>query len=114
MLFYEKQSETDKHNESLFNMDIYEVLIEAMCNIEAGTDADLRPFRCLWEHKKLMLERIKHLSFNEYSDCWVYSFGKYDKAVMAALILKAEVVDENRLNVVWKHQDIYEKIFSIL
>lgn len=57
-------------------MDIYEVLIEAMCNIEAGTDADLRPFRCLWEHKKLMLERIKHLSFNEYSDCWVYSFGK--------------------------------------
>lgn len=37
---------------------------------------------------------------------------KYDKAVMAALILKAEVVDENRLNVVWKHQDIYEKIFS--
>ena len=67
--FYEKQSEADKHNESLFNMDIYEVLIEAMCNIEAGTDADLRPFRCLWEHKKLMLERIKHLSFNEYSDC---------------------------------------------
>ena len=39
---------------------------------------------------------------------------KYDKAVMAALILKAEVVDENRLNVVWKHRDIYEKIFSIL
>lgn len=39
---------------------------------------------------------------------------KYDKAVMAALILKVEVVDENRLNVVWKHQDIYEKIFSIL
>lgn len=39
---------------------------------------------------------------------------KYDKAVMAALILKAEVVDENWLNVVWKHQDIYEKIFSIL
>ena len=38
---------------------------------------------------------------------------KYDKAVMA-LILKAEVVDENRLNVVWKHQDIYEKIFFIL
>jgi len=37
---------------------------------------------------------------------------KYD--IMAALILKAEVVDENRLNVVWKHQDIYEKIFSIL
>ena len=39
---------------------------------------------------------------------------KYDKAVMAALILKAEVVDENWLNMVWKHQDIYEKIFSIL
>lgn len=30
------------------------------------------------------------------------------------LLLKAEAVDENRLNVVWKHQDIYEKIFSIL
>ena len=30
---------------------------------------------------------------------------------MAALILKVEVVDENRLNVVWKHQDIYEEDF---
>ena len=39
---------------------------------------------------------------------------KYDKAVMAALISSAEVVSENQLNVIWKHQDIYEKIFSIL
>lgn len=67
--FYEKQS-IDRHTENLFDIEVYEVLIEALCNVEVGTDADLRPFRCLWEHKKLMLERIKHLSFDEYSDCW--------------------------------------------
>ena len=50
----------------------------------------------------------------QYQDAFEIKKYIHDKAVMAALILKAEVVDENRLNVVWKHQDIYEKIFSIL
>ena len=95
--FYEKQSEADKHNESLFNMDIYEVLIEAMCSIEAGTDADLRPFRCLWEHKKLMLERIKHLSFNEYSDCWV---------TLKALCEKTELI----FRLMMKYNMVYQKM----
>lgn len=59
-------------------------------------DAEQRQYQEIFEIKKYI-----HLE-------------EYDKAVMAALISKAEVIDENRLNVVWKHQDVYEKIFSIL
>lgn len=64
---------------------------------------------------KLLVEDEEQRQYQDAFEIKKYiHLGKYDKAVMAALILKAEVVDENRLNVVWKHQDIYEKIFSIL
>ncbi len=64
---------------------------------------------------KLLVEDEEQRQYQDAFEIKKYiHLEKYDKAVMAALILKAEVVDENRLNVVWKHQDIYEKIFSIL
>lgn len=37
----------------------------------------------------------------------------YDKEVMAFLIEKAEVFSEDTIQVIWKHQDIYDKVFSI-
>ena len=37
----------------------------------------------------------------------------YDKEVMAFLIEKAEVFSEDTIQVTWKHQDIYDKVFSI-
>ena len=64
---------------------------------------------------KLLVEDEEQRQYQDAFEIKKYiHLEKYDKAVMAALILKAEVVDENRLNVVWKYQDIYEKIFSIL
>lgn len=64
---------------------------------------------------KLLVEDEEQRQYQDAFEIKKYiHLEKYDKAVMAALILKAEIVDENRLNVVWKHQDIYEKIFSIL
>lgn len=39
---------------------------------------------------------------------------KYDKAVMAALITKVEVLDEDTINVVWKYQSEYDKILAVL
>lgn len=64
---------------------------------------------------KLLVEDEEQRQYQDAFEIKKYIYlEKYDKAVMAALILKAEVVDENRLNMVWKHQDIYEKIFSIL
>ena len=74
-------------------------ILSAMEEMEAKRlvdDAEQRQYQEVFEIKKYI-----HLE-------------EYDKAVMAALISKAEVIDENRLNVVWKHQDVYEKIFSIL
>ena len=37
----------------------------------------------------------------------------YNKEVMAFLIEKAEVFGEDTIQVTWKHQDIYDKVFSI-
>lgn len=37
---------------------------------------------------------------------------EYDKTVMASLIASAKVMGEGRLEVTWKHQDVYEKILS--
>ena len=74
-------------------------ILSAMEEMEAKRlvdDAEQRQYQEAFEIKKYI-----HLE-------------EYDKAVMAALISKAEVIDENRLNVVWKHQDVYEKFFFIL
>ena len=37
---------------------------------------------------------------------------QFDKAVMAFLIESAKVMGEDRLEVTWKHQDVYEKILG--
>lgn len=37
---------------------------------------------------------------------------RIDKAVVASLIESAKVIGENRLEVTWKHQDVYEKILA--
>lgn len=36
----------------------------------------------------------------------------FDKSVIASLISSAKVLGEDRLEVTWKHQDIYKKIFE--
>ncbi len=64
---------------------------------------------------RLLTEDMEQKQYQEAFEIKKYiHLEKYDKSVMAALILKAEVTGENSLNVVWKYQDIYEKIFSIL
>lgn len=64
---------------------------------------------------KLLVEEAEQKQYREAFEIKKYIYlEKYDKTVMAALISSAEVVSENQLNVTWKHQDIYEKIFSIL
>lgn len=61
---------------------------------------------------KLLVEEADQRQYREAFETKKYIYlEKYDKAVMAALISRAEVVSENQLNVIWKHQDIYEKIF---
>jgi DNA invertase Pin-like site-specific DNA recombinase len=55
-------------------------------------------------------------ALNEESDIWdikkYVHLEKYDKEVMAALIEKAIVVDENTVEVVWKNQDMYDKLLA--
>ena len=40
--------------------------------------------------------------------------NKYDKEIMASLIEKAIVIDENTVQVIWKNQDMYDKVLSNL
>lgn len=37
---------------------------------------------------------------------------EYDKSIMASLIASAQVMGEDRLEVTWKYQDVYEKILG--
>jgi hypothetical protein len=40
--------------------------------------------------------------------------GNWQRTVMASLIASAKMMGEDSLKVVWKHHDIYEKIFTDL
>ena len=42
------------------------------------------------------------------------NLDKYDKEIMASLIEKAIVIDENTVQVIWKNQDMYDKVLSNL
>ena len=90
---------------------------EAFAGKKALTDARKREILASIDEMeaKLLVEEADQRQCREAFEIKKYIYlEKYDKAVMAALISSAEVVSENQLNVTWKHQDIYEKIFSIL
>lgn len=90
---------------------------EAFAGEKVLTDARKREILASIDEKeaKLLIEEEDQRQYREAFEIKKYIYlEKYDKAVMAALISRAEVVSENQLNVTWKHQDIYEKIFSIL
>lgn len=90
---------------------------EAFAAKKALTDARKREILASIDEMeaKLLVEEADQRQYREAFEIKKYIYlEKYDKAVMAALISSAEVVSENQLNVTWKHQDIYEKIFSIL
>lgn len=65
---------------------------------------------------KEMLKKSDDIS--DGSDIWdikkYVNLDKYDKEIMASLIEKAIVVDENTVQVTWKNQDMYDKILSKL
>lgn len=90
---------------------------EAFAGKKTLTDARKREILASIEEMeaKLLVEEADQRQYREAFEIKKYIYlEKYDKAVMAALISSAEVVSENQLNVTWKYQDIYEKIFSIL
>ena len=54
----------------------------------------------------------KRVAIAEESDIWdikkYVNLDKYDKEIMASLIEKAIVIDENTVQVIWKNQDMYD------
>lgn len=60
----------------------------------------------------------KRVAIAEESDIWdikkYVNLDKYDKEIMASLIEKAIVIDENTVQVIWKNQDMYDKVLSNL
>lgn len=90
---------------------------EAFAEKKALTDERKREILAFIDEMeaKLLVDEADQRQYHEAFEIKKYIYlEKYDKTVMAALISSAEVVSENQLNVTWKHQDIYEKIFSIL
>ncbi len=66
-LFYEAGSIADCKKGRVYGMDVYDVLLTGMKTIVK--EADLRPFRCLWEQKMMMRDRLLFLKDNFNSDC---------------------------------------------
>ncbi|MBP5222143.1 MAG: hypothetical protein J6Z35_03145, partial [Lachnospiraceae bacterium] len=58
--FYEAEPVADS-NGTVYGFGVYEVLLENMKNLYDEENASLRPFRCVWEHKKLMAGRIAYM-----------------------------------------------------
>lgn len=60
----------------------------------------------------------KRVAIADESDIWdikkYVNLDKYDKEIMASLIEKAIVIDENTVQVIWKNQDMYDKVLSNL
>ena len=59
---------------------------------------------------------VEDMGSREFEDafhiCEYAGLETFDKGVIASLISSAKVLAEDRMEVTWKHQDIYEKIFE--
>lgn len=68
---------------------VYDVLLNGLKSVKKGDKVDLRPFRCLWEHKKLMKERMLYLQDNSDSNCTIDLGSLCDKTeVVFRLMMK--------------------------
>lgn len=87
--------------------------------LDAKGLADMRISEINKEISDLERELLdKRVAIAEESDIWdikkYVNLDKYDKEIMASLIEKAIVIDENTVQVIWKNQDMYDKVLSNL
>ncbi|MBO4292460.1 MAG: hypothetical protein J5898_11190 [Lachnospiraceae bacterium] len=59
--FYEKTEPVADETGTVYGFGVYKVLLEYAKNLDVDKNANLRPFRCVWEHKKLMVRRIEYM-----------------------------------------------------
>lgn len=87
--FYEAKSAAASSQGKVQGIGVYDVLLDGMKTIEKDVEVDLRPFRCLWEHKKLMKERIAYLQENSNCDSLKVLEGLCDKTeIVFRLMMK--------------------------
>ena len=60
---YFEPDNKEENQEMVFGVDIYKGLLDDIRNMK-NNGANIRSFRCLWEHKKLMVQRIAFLYSN--------------------------------------------------
>lgn len=116
-----------------------ELLKSEMKKLEAGKISDYEKYRegkltreSFLEKKKVLDVRkeeltrlmeeagqnvvVEDMGSREFEDafhiCEYAGLETFDKGVIASLISSAKVLGEDRMEVTWKHQDIYEKIFE--
>ena len=59
--FFEADRCEGKNPDKVYGIGVYQVLMNAIRNLDEGQKVDLRPFRCVWEQKKLMRNRIVYM-----------------------------------------------------
>jgi hypothetical protein len=96
---------------SIFGMEVYNYLILYMNNLLEGRgDFDVRPFHFLWDHKVIMLSRIRFMGFQGFlknSDLIYNTYQEIERdfLIMRNIMLKARITRNYEL--------IYKLIESI-
>ena len=88
---------------------------EAFFERKKALDARKEEIACLMEEaeQNAAAEDMDSRKFEEVFRISGYAgLETFDKGVIASLISSAKVMGEDRLEVTWKYQDIYEKIFA--
>lgn len=91
-------------NDKVYGINIYNVLIkcvDALQNIDASkAQIDFRPLRCLWEHKKVMRDRVLKLSTMVSIDVETYRLVdelEHDANIVFLLMMKFVATHDKRI-----------------
>lgn len=76
-----------KYDKDYYGLQVYTILLEYLANFENTIGIDLRPFFVLWEHKRIMLLRIKYMGDNNFLDDSGSLYSEYSKIERKAFTL---------------------------
>jgi amino acid adenylation domain-containing protein len=77
----------------VYGLAVYQLLQDFMKKFRKDLNYDIRPFYVLWNHKTVMLDRIKYLAANNYLKNDAFLTERYTKIAEAALNIRNLVLE---------------------
>ena len=95
--YFEPDNEDGENQEILFGIGVYKTLMNEIRNMKEN-GANIRAFRSLWEHKKLMVQRIAFLYSNTEDDRYQAICRICEKTKMIfRFMVKYSIIKEERI-----------------